>query len=675
MKLTKRILSVILTVLLVCQTVVVAFALLDPYRPTTYYKFDRKIENDEFIYWINEEEKVAQIVRVKNQDYTGKDLVIPKEIDGYKIVDIFSYFDADLCNENGYIDTVTSIIIEAELTEAISRDYYYGYNASIAEGPVSDGLFEHFVNLKSIRLPDSLRIIHEGMFKNCKKLEQVELPESLEYIGSDAFENCESLKDIVFKTNLKKIGSYAFKNCNSLTNVVFNDKLEAVYGAFRNCKNLTNVVLNANLKELGSSTFMGCEKLISVDSNDDLKIELSDNLEIIGGNIFSGCTSLKGKIYLGEKVRLIDSCAFAYCPGITGFRVAEGNEHFYQKSGVLYNKDQTKIICYLAGKETPKWTIPASVKYISPNAFENAENLKKITFTSKIVEIPSYAFAGSGIESFSAPKNLKQIGKNAFANCKNLKKVKFNSKLETIHNNAFSGCTKLEGKIEIGKNVDYIGSMAFLYCDNLTGFRIADGNKRFSQKSGVLYNKDKTELIIYLPRKGTEKFKVPSTVKLIDSYAFAGSKYLKEITLPSKLKEIPSHAFYKSNIRSITIPGSVRRLYDYCFANSKISSVKFETGKKNLVIRKYAFLNCDKLKSITLPERVVYVYEQTFYDCDNLTKIKVMNPNCSFSRIYSGDDWDIGDKSRLNEDLVVYGKKKSETERWAKEINRPFKEI
>ncbi len=632
MKLTKQILSVILTVLLVCQIGAVAFAYYyDPPRlPFSIYD-SPEIEDNDFIYRISEKEKIAQVKEIKNKDYTGKDLVIPKEIDGYKIVDIWSKFCYELCNENGYIDTVTSIIIEAELTDAISTDYYYSYDTSIAEGPVSDGLFEDFVNLKSIKLPDSLRIIHEGMFKNCKKLEHVELPESLEYIDMASFFGCESLKDVVFKDNLKSIDSCAFMNCRSLTKAVF----------------------NANLKELGGYVFSNCEKLTTVDSNDDLKIELGDNLETIGGDVFSGCTSLKGKIYLGEKVNNISSGAFLNCPGITGFRIAEGNEHFYQKSGVLYNKDQTKILCYLAGKETPKWTIPASVKEIDHYAFAGTKNLRKITMTSNIVKIPPYAFIGSGIESFSAPKNLKHIWESAFKNCENLKKVTFNSKLETIWSEAFSGCTKLEGKMEIGKNVKDIYLEAFKNCDSLTGFRIADGNKYFYQKSGVLYSKDKTRLISYLPGKKTEKFKIPSTVKEIDDYAFSGAKYLKEVTIPANLKTVPR----------------------YCFENSNISSVKFEASKKKLTIEKYAFLNCDKLKSITISERVNQMYEQAFYDCDNLTKIKVMNPDFYISLVYNGDDDEGIETDRLNKDLVIYGKKKAKIKNWADNINRPFKEI
>ncbi len=574
MKLSKRILSVILTVFLVCQIGVVAFAAkedsVEEVRDACSYNI------------IDEDNKLAILSSIKDQDYTGKVLVIPKEIDGYKIVDIADYFDYNLADyweqdkESANIKTVTSIVVEAEFVDRMH----------IGDGDREEGLglFENFVNLKSVVLPDTLKKIDTYAFKNCKNLESVKMPENLEVIGA---------------------------------------------GAFR-----------------------GCEKLRNIDSADDSKIVFNDNLKEIEASAFYGCKSLSEKVYLGKNVSAIGDGAFAGCHGITGFRIAEGNENFYQKSGVLYNKDQTKIICYLAGKGTPKWTVPASVKYIQPRAFENAENLKKITLTSNIEVIYYETFRGSGLESFSAPKNLKSIMESAFENCKNLKKVTFNSKLKSIGSEAFSGCTKLEGKIELGKNVDTVYSGAFKNCDSLTGFRIADGNKYFYQKSGVLYSKDKTRLISYLPRKATENFKIPSTVKEIADYAFFGAKYIKEVTLPAGLEIVP----------------------EYCFANSNISSVKFESGKKDLLIRRYAFMNCDNLKSITIPKRTIYVYEEAIWNCDNLTKLKIVNPKCGIGSFFEGDEYNYFE-GYLNEELVVYSEKGSAAEKWAKDNNFTFKTI
>ena len=58
------------------------------------------------------------------------------------------------------------------------------------------------------------------------------------------------------------------------------------------------------------------------------------------------------------------------------------------------------------------------------------------------------------------------------------------------------------------KNVNYITPYPFLGCSNLTNIIVASGNAYYSVSSGILYNKDKTEIIAYPAGKTKQHIQV-----------------------------------------------------------------------------------------------------------------------------------------------------------------------
>ena len=76
------------------------------------------------------------------------------------------------------------------------------------------------VNLK---LPDSLTFLGNHVFSNCIELKTVKLGETLNVIEMSCFANCTNLK-IVYSESCKKldyIGYGAFTNCKSLEKIYF----------------------------------------------------------------------------------------------------------------------------------------------------------------------------------------------------------------------------------------------------------------------------------------------------------------------------------------------------------------------------------------------------------------------------------------------------------------------
>ena len=210
---------------------------------------------------------------------------------------------------------------------------------------------------------------------------------------------------------------------------------------------------------------------------------------------------------------------------------------------------------------------------------------------------------------------------------------------------AFAGLRNLNS-VTIPASVTSIGEEAF---SRLSSITVAADNAHYSSEDGVLFNKDKTTLILYPIKKQQDAYTIPDGVTNIGDSAFFRSD-LKSITIPAGVISIGNAAFaYCVNLISITIPNSVTSIGDGAFEYCKgLMSVVIGDGVKSISrgmfdncisltsitipdgvteIGPRAFLECYNLSSITIPSSVVSIGELAFGLCFNLTSIIVKNPN------------------------------------------------
>lgn len=113
-------------------------------------------------------------------------------------------------------------------------------------------------NLKSAKLPDSIKSMGYGAFQLCRNLEEINLPKNLENIGRHVFHDCKSLKEIILPEKLKTIDEGAFFGCNSLESIVIPNSVKKIGKvAFKSCPSLKKVTFINNDKEISiePSTF------------------------------------------------------------------------------------------------------------------------------------------------------------------------------------------------------------------------------------------------------------------------------------------------------------------------------------------------------------------------------------------------------------------------------------
>lgn len=191
--------------------------------------------------------------------------------------------------------------------------------------------FEAFVSmteLKSLRLPDTLKKIGDGAFCSCEKLETVSIPASVEVIDDGAFSFCPELERVNIGAGLKSLGAEAFYSCDNLTRLTFSPECDPENigdSPFYHCP-IRSAVLPASV-----APYIANEKLESV------KITRG---EYIDEYCFPECRALS-RVVIPASVRAIGKCAFADCEYLTEvvyygsredfskIKIEEGNEPLF----------------------------------------------------------------------------------------------------------------------------------------------------------------------------------------------------------------------------------------------------------------------------------------------------------------------------------------------------------
>ena len=291
---------------------------------------------------------------------------------------------------------------------------------------------------------------------------------------------------------------------------------------------------------------------------------------------------------------------------------------------------------------TTSVTIPANVTYIGREAFSNCTSLETVNFVegSRLESIDSYAFSGcTGLGAITIPAGVTNIYWGAFSYCNKLTNVTFaaGSKLEAIYTNAFSYCTNLTS-ITIPAGVkrytdDYYPGIAdnpFIGCIKLATITVEAGNQDFSSEGGILYNKDKTELLAY--PTAPANFTIPASITNIGWYAFSNCENLTSVTIPGNVKYISNSAFSNcGNLTSVSLTTGLETIgnnaFSYC---PKLTGITLPEGLWTIDGWAFAFTD---LKTIAIPASVEYIIENPFVGCDNLATITVDPSNTNFEII------------------------------------------
>ena len=247
---------------------------------------------------------------------------------------------------------------------------------------------------------------------------------------------------------------------------------------------------------------------------------------------------------------------------------------------------------------------------VGPWTSSNQNHIKTVTISDGVTTIGEDAFGYcTNITSVTIPDSVTTICEGAFHHCWSLADVSIPSSVTTIGENAFFDCSSITN-VTIPASVTEIGENAFQYCESLAAITVDASNPAYSSGAdGVLYNKNKTQLIQYPNGNARDAFEIPDGVTTIGDGAFYGCTKLLNITIPNSVTTIGRGTFFDcSELTDVTIPDSVT------------------------IIGASAFYGCESLTSVMIPSGTT-IGNLAFCDCKSLTSFSVDERN----RAYSSD--------------------------------------
>ncbi len=374
--------------------------------------------------------------------------------------------------------------------------------------------------------------------------------------------------------------------------------------AFEYCSNLVSVVLPESITSIGAKAFYYCSKLETV--------EMLGDVTYIGDYAFENCVKLKS-FDLSNDLQQIGIGAFLGCSSLESV------------------------------------VIPDSITAIGGNAFMSCTNLSEIIIPDTIVDVGYCTFNDTAyFNNYDNWENgVLYIG-NHLIGADHSVAVDYSVKsgTKTIAPSAFSGNLNLE-KVFIPESVVSIGREAFARGGSITDINVSSDNKMYSDIDGVLFNKDKTNLIAYPVGKQNLSYEVPETVENIEFACFRYCNFIESVVIPDSVTSICYGAFsYCENLNNIDLPKSVINInsgmiYGSAFYNNEgnwengVLYINNQLVKANDISGDYAikpgtisvssqaFYDCSNLESIILPESLKTIHESAFLYCDGLDTVYV----------------------------------------------------
>ena len=521
--------------------------------------------------------------------------------------------------------------------------------------------------------------IDSGAFADCTALKSIEIPASVNSIGQWAvgykkvYRDENDLLNVAcydkidgFKINYtKNTEGHCYAACNGFTDesgvkvIAGGNGTCVVIQYYGNDKEfvIPSEVAGMSVTGIHSYAFEGCKSLTSV--------TIPDTVTIISNEAFIDCPTLK-EVTIPDTVTTIYYEAFLNCPMLKEVTIPASvkeisNRAFgYLRSG--YDENYNAIYTKVDGFKINYTKNTEGHYYAADNGFTDEGCLKTyITDMGEVDTIGISRFAGSKVTSFVIPEEIDgqkvvAIDSEAFIHSPMLKEVTVPSSVTYIGEHALGytysaikeSYEKTEGfTINFEKNSEahryaavngftdeeYLVTGEYYYGDE----ECVTINKYYGGKENVVIPKEiggkkviGIERDAFLDNKNIKSVIIPDGVQFIYSQAFFGCTSLDEVTIPESVINIGEKAFgYYENDDYETVKkdgfvinyakNSAGHLYATRNGFSDESCMLIESDEFGKYLRGYAGNDA----SVVIPDGVTYIDNESFKDCDKLTKVTI----------------------------------------------------
>lgn len=614
--------------------------------------------------------------------YTGesKDINVPEKAENYEVTGIDS--DAFLYAED--------IVENISLPDTIKT--------------IKESTFSNLCELQTLDLGEGIKSLEEGAICYCTKLKELYIPKSLADMDEGAIFGCEVLKNItVAQDNLsfkvengallskdgtvlymaptatsgiytvpdtvEIIGRYAFYECYDIKEVVFPDSLKRINAHAFEETMLQTITLPESLQYIGDNAFSSGLFSLMMDSDyfshEIQEIHFGANLEWIGEGAFTGFFVRKFTVdeqnpyFMSSDDGLVltkDGTFLLLCPtGMNGeLNVPEGVENI-SKRCFEGNGSFDEYMENAGGIR--KINMPISLKYF--NSMYLPENIEELHVCSVLDEWENASSCNCMI-TISGNSNYKIEGNALYNQDETVLMAYFNNTdentfvfSETVREvdlNAFVNSGETLKKIVIPEKVIFedmeMEEVSSVFSDifSLSDIEVAEKNPVFYSEGGVLFDKERKNLLVYPEGKENTEYVIPEGVERVSEVALGDSDITK-ITVPSTLK-----AFHLQNeSESYCLMGL------YNLKEIEIAADNPYLAEENSVVyskttHRMIYVTETNNPTVVVPDGIITVGKGVFdylmgseekpldiYFPDSLTSIQDDN----FNNVTSYDQWDI----------------------------------
>ena len=464
--------------------------------------------------------------------------------------------------------------------------------------------FRGCTSLSSIEFPSGLTTIENNAFLMCTTLEEVNIPASVNKIENNAFWGCSSLTILHYANEDATLGIGVFSGTH-IESAYISPNVASVMersylvdltingatinaNAFSSCSHLETVTF-IGVTTIGNSAFFSCNALQKVTINsleawcniafgnansnplfyahdlyvgDELAVNASipDTITRINSHAFTG-SSIKS-LFIPNSVTEIGLNILAYCTNIETLSVpfigyergTVENTSSHRNLGFFFNTANYGNTQQYTASNTYNWIL-----------YDIPETLTTVYVTDTTF-IPAYAFQNcNNIQRVTLCDSVTSIGSSAFEECWSMMHFAVPASLTTIGEDAFCGCIRLvelynKSSLSFTMGSTNKGSIAY-YVENIIT-NIENSKLSTSEDGFVTY--DGEILINYIGKEAN--ISAPDTITELRDYAFYNNKVVKNVVLPDSILNMGTYVFNGcSNLESVNLPSDLEEIPDYTF--------------------------------------------------------------------------------------------------------------
>lgn len=368
-------------------------------------------------------------------------------------------------------------------------------NYSSPDFDIEENRIMHYLGHdKVVVVPEGIEELESSSFWDNQFIEEVILPKTLTNMGGDTFYNCKNLRKINIPEKCNLMGNNPFAGCplvevrNESPYFIYEngalytkDKQTMIYCSIKGddrvfavpdtvkvickhtfflCDRFEKIVLPKSLEKMENNPFSGCSKLELENHSkayyiqDDViyngfktsvvgtlnkiasnRLVLLEGVKTINRNSFWNCKGIK-TIVFPESLVDIGYNPFVGCSNI---RFESHSPRFKVIDDVLYNFDESKVICYPSWKAIGHIKLKESVITLERGAFSGCDKMTSLNLHNVNIVNKSCFTNCSSLKNLYCSDLITYVGEWAFAYCSSLKEVSVHERT-IVDNNAFSNC-------------------------------------------------------------------------------------------------------------------------------------------------------------------------------------------------------------------------------------------